>query len=266
MKLAPRTPGVHHVALRSADLPRSRRFYVEVIGFPVVHETPNLFLFAAGATVFAVKGPEKDSPGGDRFDPFRVGLDHVALACPEEAELRRVAAGLEAAGVPNTGVKLDEGLGRLYVAFKDPDGIAWEVYMARRSAIEAAEACVRALGDRDPGRAPLAADVTLEGGRSCRRGSRAGRRWWRPSGRSWGPSGAPASRAAWARATRSPAASTCRRRTGSSPRSPGSGRPTAASARSGPSSIPAAWTGTAPEGYSRRSASMGWSWAAYQAG
>jgi len=163
LKLAPRTPGVHHVALRSADLPRSRRFYLEVLGFPAILESPNLFLFAAGATVFAVKGPEKDSPGGDRFDPFRVGLDHVALACPEEAELRRVAAGLEAAGVPNTGVKLDEGLGRLYVAFKDPDGIAWEVYMARRSAIEAAEACVRALGDRDPGRAPLAADVTLEG-------------------------------------------------------------------------------------------------------
>ena len=30
----------------------------------------------------------------------------------------------------NTGVKLDETLGKRYVAFKDPDRIAWELYMA----------------------------------------------------------------------------------------------------------------------------------------
>ena len=33
------------------------------------------------------------------------------------------------AGVENTGVKLDETLQKLYVAFKDPDGIKWEFYM-----------------------------------------------------------------------------------------------------------------------------------------
>jgi len=38
-------------------------------------------------------------------DPFRVGLDHVALACSEEVELERVAAALSKAGVENTGVK-----------------------------------------------------------------------------------------------------------------------------------------------------------------
>ena len=31
-------------------------------------------------------------------------------------------------GVENTGVKLDETLGKRYVAFKDPDRIAWEFY------------------------------------------------------------------------------------------------------------------------------------------
>ena len=57
-------------------------------------------------------------------------MDHIALACTDEAELARVADALAAAGVENTGVKLDETLGKRYVAFKDPDRIAWELYMA----------------------------------------------------------------------------------------------------------------------------------------
>jgi hypothetical protein len=35
-----------------------------------------------------------------------------------------------ASDVENTGVKLDETLGKRYVAFKDPDRIAWEFYHA----------------------------------------------------------------------------------------------------------------------------------------
>jgi hypothetical protein len=36
---------------------------------------------------------------------------------------------LSEAGIENTGVKLDDALGKQYVAFKDPDRIAWEFYM-----------------------------------------------------------------------------------------------------------------------------------------
>lgn len=124
------TPGVHHVALRVSDYARAKRFYTETLGFPVLMEAPNLLLFAAGATPFGIRGPEAQTPAGDRFSPFRVGVDHIALACTEEAELERVAAALTEAGVENTGVKLDETLGKRYVAFKDPDRIAWELYMA----------------------------------------------------------------------------------------------------------------------------------------
>lgn len=41
-----------------------------------------------------------------------------------------MADALKAAGVENTGVKLDETLEKRYVAFKDPDRIAWEFYSA----------------------------------------------------------------------------------------------------------------------------------------
>ena len=125
-----KTSGVHHVALRSTNLERSKRFYTEVLGFAVIMEVPGLFIFLAGATAVGVHGPDAATPPGDRFNPFRVGLDHVALTCSDEEELRRVASGLSAAGVENTGVKLDATLNKNYVAFKDPDRISWEFYMA----------------------------------------------------------------------------------------------------------------------------------------
>jgi catechol 2,3-dioxygenase-like lactoylglutathione lyase family enzyme len=129
MKIEIKTPGIHHISLRSSDLLRSKRFYAEVLGFPLILERENLFIFLAGSTAIGVRAPDTATPKGDVFNPFRVGLDHLALACTEEAELQRVAAALTTAGVQNTGVKLDTTLNKEYVAFKDPDGIAWELYM-----------------------------------------------------------------------------------------------------------------------------------------
>ena len=129
--IAIRTPGVHHVALRVTDLARAKVFYVDRLGFPLLMEGPGIFLFAAGGTAFGVRGPAAETDPADSFSPFRVGLDHVALGCEDEGEPRRVAAALSATGVENTGVKLDEVLQQLYVAFRDPDGIKWELYMVR---------------------------------------------------------------------------------------------------------------------------------------
>jgi glyoxylase I family protein len=44
--------------------------------------------------------------------------------------LHRVATALTGWGIETTGVKTDDVLGKEYVAFRDPDGIKWELYMA----------------------------------------------------------------------------------------------------------------------------------------
>ena len=124
-----KTTGIHHVALRCADFERSRRFYLETLGFEPMLEVEDLLIFAAGSTAIALRGPTKEMPHGDRFDPFRVGLDHLALSCEDEEEIDRVTRALEAAGVWNTGARVDDTLGKKYVAFRDPDGVQWELYM-----------------------------------------------------------------------------------------------------------------------------------------
>lgn len=130
MSIQIKTTGVHHVALRVTNLPRAKRFYTETLGFPLLMEAPDLVLFLAGGTAFALRAPSAQSPAPDTFNPHRVGIDHIALACADETELERVADALRAAGIENTGAKMDETLGKRYVAFKDPDRIAWEFYMA----------------------------------------------------------------------------------------------------------------------------------------
>lgn len=160
--IAPRTAGIHHLTLRSADLHGSRAFYGKTLGLPIVIDTPELFAALAGAAVIVVRGPDARTPANDRFDPFRVGLDHVALGCASEAELDRVAAQLATAAVPSTGVKLDPVLQRRYVAFKDPDGIAWEFYMAPNINVDVIVRYLDALQTGDLNQVPFADDVTFE--------------------------------------------------------------------------------------------------------
>ena len=162
MKINLSTPGVHHLALRATDLARSRRFYADLLGFPVVIESPELFIFLAGGTAIAVRGPQAATAAGDTFDPFRVGLDHIALGCADEAELERVAAALAGARVENTGIRLDPTLQQRYVAFKDPDRIAWEFYMAPNLAVQAVKAYLTGIATKNLDAVPFADHVTFE--------------------------------------------------------------------------------------------------------
>ena len=124
------TSGVHHISLRVSDLDRAKKFYCDTLGFKHLMDSDNLCLFLAGGTAFGLRGPDDQTPKDDKFNPHRLGVDHIALACTDEKELKRVATALADAGIENTGAKMDETLGKTYVAFKDPDRIAWEFYMA----------------------------------------------------------------------------------------------------------------------------------------
>lgn len=129
MPIQPKTPGVHHIALRCTDMDRTKKFYQQTLGLQLVLDTPDLVGFMAGGHFIGFKQADTDSSGQQVFNPFNIGLDHLALACEDEQELHRVADGLAEAGVENTGVKTDPTLNKNYVAFKDPDRIQWEFYM-----------------------------------------------------------------------------------------------------------------------------------------
>jgi catechol 2,3-dioxygenase-like lactoylglutathione lyase family enzyme len=108
---------------------RTKKFYQQTLGLPLVLDTPELIGFMAGGNFIGFKPASLNGAEGKVFNPFGIGLDHLALACEDEQELQRVAKCLAEAGVENTGVKTDPTLNKNYVAFKDPDRIQWEFYM-----------------------------------------------------------------------------------------------------------------------------------------
>jgi glyoxylase I family protein len=120
--------GLSHLGLRVTDLGRAKRFYVDTLGCQLVREIDGAVLVDMYGTLFALYGDDPHSSRKDHFDPFRVGLDHIALAIEDSSVLEDLKQELDAAGVRNNGVEEDLETHDRYISFYDPDGIAWELY------------------------------------------------------------------------------------------------------------------------------------------
>ena len=112
-KLQIKTTGIDHVVLWVSDLPRARRFYLEVLGMTVGHENEWQCFLRCG---------EHDQVA--LFDAERVGgslngreLNHMALRM-EPASYEATKARLEAEGVEVRGRAGDPTC----IYFNDPDG------------------------------------------------------------------------------------------------------------------------------------------------
>ena len=119
----------HHITLRVSDLGRARAFYEGVLGLTVDQDFPGekvRFRLDGTATRLVLVPPLPGTPPDERFDERRIGLDHVAIGVPA-GEVARMAAILDDAGVPNSGVKADP-LGPAMITFRDPDNVQWEFF------------------------------------------------------------------------------------------------------------------------------------------
>ena len=119
--------GLSHLGLRVTDLARAKHFYVDTLGCQLVREVDGAVLVNIYGMLFALYGDDSQS-SRDRFNPFRVGLDHIALAIEDPSILDDLKHELDAAGVKNNGVEEDIETHDRYISFYDPDGIAWELY------------------------------------------------------------------------------------------------------------------------------------------
>ena len=120
--------GLSHLGLRVTNLARAKRFYVDTLGCQLVREIDGAVLVNVYGTLIALYGADSHSSRNDHFNPFRVGLDHLALAVEDPGILEDLKRDLDAAGVRNHGVEEDPETHSKYISFYDPDGIAWEFY------------------------------------------------------------------------------------------------------------------------------------------
>jgi catechol 2,3-dioxygenase-like lactoylglutathione lyase family enzyme len=105
---------VDFLSIPTQDLPRSRRFYEDVLGLPIDRETPTGIEYTCGQVTLGVWEPEKIGL------PFAPNPNDIALRVPDVAAAREA---LEDQGVDFVGDTFDTGVCHM-AFFHDPDGNA----------------------------------------------------------------------------------------------------------------------------------------------
>jgi glyoxylase I family protein len=131
--------GIHHLRLTVTDVQRSREFYTGLLGFQVAVESPpdddpaagEVFKVLFGGIVMIrgnlMMGLRPMAPSDDRFQPDRVGLDHLSFGVGSREELEQAARMFDDHGVPHGVITRLGGFGIDVLPFEDPDGIQLEL-------------------------------------------------------------------------------------------------------------------------------------------
>lgn len=124
--------GLHHVAVIASDYPRSKRFYVEVLGLRVIAEAYRDARDSWKLDLALPDGSQLElfsfpSPPPRVSRPEACGLRHLALRV---SDLDAAISHLQAHAVQTEPVRVDEYTGKRFTFFADPDGLPLELYEA----------------------------------------------------------------------------------------------------------------------------------------
>jgi glyoxylase I family protein len=133
------TGDIHHLRLTVTDLERSRQFYTSMLGFEVVVESPppddpstaEVFKILFGGVVMIrgnlLMGLRPMAPRSDRFDPDRVGLDHLSFGVASRDDLEEAVRLFDSQGVRHGEITALPSFAIDVLAFEDPDGVQLEL-------------------------------------------------------------------------------------------------------------------------------------------
>ncbi len=121
---------IHHAAIICSDYPRSKAFYVDVLGLTVVAENYRQardsykldLALPDGSQIELFSFP--DAPQRPSY-PEAQGLRHLAFCVDDVEQTKRE---LENKGIKVEPVRIDEFTGKQFTFFADPDGLPLELY------------------------------------------------------------------------------------------------------------------------------------------
>ncbi len=120
---------IHHVAIIGSDYERSKRFYVDLLGFEVIRENYredkedykiDLRCGEQELELFIVKDSPKRATG-----PEALGLRHLAFYVED---VERAARELNEKGIETEPIRFDPYSQRRFTFFQDPDGLPLELH------------------------------------------------------------------------------------------------------------------------------------------
>ncbi len=129
-----RAPAVHHVTISVTDAETSAEWYQRLLGPAEITRregadwTRIRMQWPSGLVIGATQ--HEGTSAGDRFDHTRVGLDHLGLACADEAEVRAWLELMDDLGIAH-GPFEDAPYGWAVTA-RDPDGLPIEFFCLKQ--------------------------------------------------------------------------------------------------------------------------------------
>jgi glyoxylase I family protein len=121
---------IHHIAIICSDYPRSKHFYVDILGFKVVRE-----IYREARKSFKLDLQVGDhsqielfsfpNPPGRVSRPEARGLRHIAF---EVDDVRDTARILAERGVVVEPIRVDDATNKRFTFFADPDDLPIEIY------------------------------------------------------------------------------------------------------------------------------------------
>jgi len=122
--------GIHHVAIICANYERSKHFYVNILGLPIIQETFRAtrnsykldLSLGHGTAIELFSFPD---PPDRPSKPEACGLRHLAFNVDD---LDAAVDYLTAHGVAVEPIRVDALTDKRFTFFKDPDGLPLELY------------------------------------------------------------------------------------------------------------------------------------------
>jgi len=121
---------IHHIAIICTDYKKSKSFYTDVLGLQIIKETyrkvrKSYKLDLSLNGVYTIELFSFPNPPKRPSRPEAVGLRHLAFSVDNiENEVARI----QGKGITIEPIRVDEGTGKKFTFFADPDDLPIELY------------------------------------------------------------------------------------------------------------------------------------------
>ncbi|GGL46594.1 SMU1112c/YaeR family gloxylase I-like metalloprotein [Sporolactobacillus putidus] len=124
--------GIHHCAIICSDYQKSKHFYVNLLGFRIIHETYRadrqsykLDLQIGDGSYGQIELFSFPEPPERPTRPEARGLRHLAFIVDD---VRAAVSELKEQGIETEPIRIDEFTGKPFTFFRDPDDLPLELY------------------------------------------------------------------------------------------------------------------------------------------
>lgn len=121
---------IHHIAIICSDYEKSKHFYTEILGLPIIRETyrkerDSYKLDLAVGSFGQIELFSFPNPPERPSYPEACGLRHLAFAVQSVEQWKKK---LEANGTIVEPIRIDDFTGKRFTFFQDPDHLPIEIY------------------------------------------------------------------------------------------------------------------------------------------